>query len=181
MMINLPSLKKKILRIYVNYVYLFEYLWQIQSNQKALFFFHHSVMKIFAISLFPWTVFSLSCLCPSSLSFPPFLLHVYSDGPVDTVILKNAFHFRALFFIVYVYNLAYLFIIFCFNSLNFHFTCCTLELIFLSNSHLKEWRKQQWTQHQKQIRGFLFEEELLEEFIPVNSIVSDNYYEERCV
>jgi len=86
------------------------------------------------------------------------------------------------FFIVYVYNLAYLFVIFCFSSLNFHFTCCTLELIFLSNSNVKkEWRKQQWTQHQKQIRDFLFAEELLEEFMPVNSSVSNNYSEESCI
>lgn len=94
-------------------------------------------MKIFAISLFPWTVFSLSCLCPLSLSFPPFLLHIYCDGPVDTIILKNAFQ-STFFFIVYIYNLAYLFIIFCFSSLNFHFTCCMLELILLSNSNLKK-------------------------------------------
>lgn len=112
----------------------------IQNNWKTFFFFfaYRSVMKISTISFFPWTVFFLSCLCPLSLSFPPFLLHIYSDGPVDTVILKNAFHFRALAgFIVYVYNLAF-FIIFCFSSLNFHFTCCTLELIFLSSS---TWRK----------------------------------------
>lgn len=141
MMINYPPFKK-ILRIYVNYVYSFEYLWQIQSNWKAFSFLLLLllIMKIFAISLLPWTVFSLSCFCPLSLSFPPFLLHIYSDGPVDTVILKNAFHFRALFFflIVYIYNLANFFIIFHFSSLNFPFTCYMLELIFLSNSNLKK-------------------------------------------
>lgn len=158
--------------------------WNIFDEYKAterLLFVHLSVMQISTISLFPWTVFFLSCLCPLSLSFPPFLLHIYSDGPVATVILKNAFRFRALtVFIVYVYNLVFLFIIFCFSSLNFHFTCCTLELIFLSSCNLKkEWRKQQWPQHRKQIRDFLVAE-LLEEFIPFNSI-SKNYVGEKCI
>lgn len=136
-MMNLSSLQKTIMNTHVVSIN-----WNIFDEYKTterLFFVHHSVMKISTISLFPWTVFFLSCLCPLSLSFPPFLLHIYSDGPVDTVILKNAFHFRALaVFIVYVYNLAFLLIIFCFSSLNVHFTCCTLELIFLSSS---TWRK----------------------------------------
>lgn len=158
MMMNLTSLQKTIRNTYIASIN-----WNIFDEYKAterLFFVHRSVMKISTISLFPRTVFFLSCLCPLSLSFPPFLLHIYSDGPVDTVILKNAFHFRALtVFIVYVYNLAFLFIIFCFSSLNFHFTCCTLELIFLSSCSLKKGsRKQQWTQHQKQIGGFLIAE-----------------------
>lgn len=115
-----------------------------------------SIMKICVISLFSWILFSRSCLCPLSVSFPPSLLHIRSDGPVDTIILKNVFHFRTLiFFIVYVSNLANLFIIFPSNSHCFHFTCCTLQLALLCNSNLrKEWRKQPWTEHQKQIHTF---------------------------
>lgn len=111
--VNLTSFQKTIRNIYIVSIN-----WSIFDAYKAterLFLVHHSIMKISTVPLFPWTVFFLSCLCPLSLSFPPFLLHIYSDGPVDTVILKNAFHFRALtVFIVYVYNLAFLFIIFLF-------------------------------------------------------------------
>lgn len=133
--------------IYWEPKYLLSVRWNILDKHKATKRLFSSLFcnEDLCDSLFAWILFSFSCLCPLSVSFPPSLLHIYSDGPVDTIILKNVFHFRALiFFIVYVSNLAN-FIIFCSNSHCFHFTCCTLQLALLCNSNLrKEWKKQPW-------------------------------------
>lgn len=136
MMINLPSLGKKKKKKNLSRFCLFIWISLTNSKQPKVFS-SFCIMNIFCdLLIFLDTIFPF---------LPPSFVPVFSSLPPAHILwrssghshFKECFPFQSTnFFIVYVYNLAHLFIIFWFVSLNF--TCWAVDLMFMYNNNFKK-------------------------------------------